>query len=79
MTENDGEIFFSVFEWFLNYLTASVGPESYYLSLYNLHTVALPPPKGVLWVCARCSSPLKYILQAGLLHATVTFSQLFVY
>ena len=47
--------------------------------LYSLCTFALPPPKGVLWVCARCSSPLKYILQAGLLHATVTFSQLFVY
>ena len=48
--------FFSVFEWFLNYLTASVGPESYYLSLYNLHTVTLPPPKGVLqaWYSANC-------------------------
>ena len=44
--------------------------------LYSLCTFALPPPKGVLWVCARCSSPLKYILQAGLLHPTVTFCQL---
>ena len=62
MTENDGEIFFSVFEWFLNYLTASVGPESYYLSLYNLHTVALPPPKGVLqaWYSAVYSPSVRF-------------------